>query len=71
MAAAAAVPAQSCRGAGRQGAEGGAGGAAGAATLRRPGGDSQPPAFACRAAWGVAGVLRRGAGVWAPGSRWG
>lgn len=64
---------QSCRGAGRQGAEGGAGGAAGAATLRRPGGDSPPPAFACRAAWGVAGVLRRGAawrGACAPTSHW-
>lgn len=61
-AAAAASAAQSCRGAGRQGAEGGAGGAARAAALRRPGGASPPPAFACRAAWGVAGVLRRHAG---------
>ncbi|CAM9558697.1 unnamed protein product, partial [Rangifer tarandus platyrhynchus] len=57
-AAAAALAAQSCRGAGRQGAEGGAGGAARAAALRRPGGASPPPAFACRAARGVAGVLR-------------
>ncbi|XP_041625253.1 uncharacterized protein LOC121498907 [Vulpes lagopus] len=58
-AAAAALPAQSCRGAGRLGAEGGAGGEARAAALRWPGGASPPPAFACRAAWGVAGVLRR------------
>lgn len=62
------LPAQSCRGAGRQGAEGGAGGAAGAAALRRPGGVSPPPAFACRAAWGVAGVLRRGLGLLAGAS---
>lgn len=57
--AAAALAAQSCRGAGGRGAEGGAGGEARAAALRRPGGASPPPAFACRAAWGVAGVLRR------------
>lgn len=57
-AAAAALPAQSCRGAGRQGVEGGARGEARAAALRRPGGVPPPPAFACRAAWGVAGALR-------------
>ena len=46
------------------------------AALRRPGGASLPPAFACRAAWGVAGVLRRrarpfglfrAAALWNPG----
>lgn len=61
-----ALPAQSGRGAGRQGAEGGGRSGPSRSALRRPGGASRPPAFACRAAWGVAGVLRRCARLPAP-----
>lgn len=53
-----ALPAQSGRGAGRQGAEGGGRSGPSRSALRRPGGAPRPPAFACRAAWGVAGGLR-------------
>lgn len=63
-----ALPAQSGRGAGRQGAEGGGRSSPSRSELRRPGGASRPPAFACWAAWGVAGSLRRCARLRAPGA---